>query len=397
MTSTPGRADDGVDDDDVDDDDGVDDGAAHSRWAAAPQGQDGARLDLPWADLERLLVVAAHPGDETLGAEALIAQATAFGLEVHVVLLAGGRTCHPHSPTDPPERPAQPRLAESEAALRLLAPRARLTHLDPPCGRVSECDAAVDAVVRAVGERGTRTLLCAPGQHGHPDHEDAGRIARTAAYRTDALLIDPSRPGHWGPPAQAPDDPFELLHRDAEDPWGVATRWYERRKRQVTLAALPGPRYRRALEVGCSVGALAAELAQRCDEVLAIDGSATAVERANATLASLATARAMRMTVPAQWPEGTFDLIVLSEVGYFLSPRQLHALMGRVAGSLEPGGALVLCHWLHPITGWPLDGQRVHDRARAALGRAPDVVHREADFLLEVYGGCGPAGEQQRP
>ena len=83
-----------------------------------------------------------------------------------------------------------------------------------------------------------------------------------------------------------------------------------------------------------------------------------------------------------------FDLAVLSEVGYFLSPGQLTATIA----ALEPTrhrGAVVACHWLHPVRGWPLDGTAVHRRLREAWGR-PTVRHLERDFVLEVWQGAAP-------
>ena len=72
------------------------------------------------------------------------------------------------------------------------------------------------------------------------------------------------------------DDALDRVHRDRDDPWDVDG-WYERRKRAITLASLPREHYGRALEVGCSVGALAVDLAGRCDALVAVDSSAAAL------------------------------------------------------------------------------------------------------------------------
>ena len=39
---------------------------------------------------------------------------------------------------------------------------------------------------------------------------------------------------------------------------------------------------------------------------------------------------------------------------------------GRVGSSLATDGVVVLCHWRHPIEGWPLDGAQVHAAFREA-------------------------------
>ena len=53
---------------------------------------------------------------------------------------------------------------------------------------------------------------------------------------------------------------FDRLYADADDPWGLGTRFYEQRKRSLLLASLPRPRFDSAFEPGCATGLLTAEL-----------------------------------------------------------------------------------------------------------------------------------------
>ena len=131
-----------------------------------------------------------------------------------------------------------------------------------------------------------------------------------------------------------------------------------------------GCSYAAGLEIGCSIGTLSVELAQRCGSFLAVDASGAALAHAAGRLAHLPAARTRHLTVPQDWPDGSFDLIVVSEVGYYLAPGELAELFARVESSLLPGGTLVLCHWRHPISGWELDGDAVHAAARRQLGWA---------------------------
>lgn len=77
--------------------------------------------------------------------------------------------------------------------------------------------------------------------------------------------------------------------------------------------------------------------------------------------------------------------MVLSEVGYFLTSAELADVLEKVAISLRPGGELLMCHWLHPVKGWPMDGTQVHALARRILDGAPIFSEREADYVLEVF------------
>ncbi len=88
--------------------------------------------------------------------------------------------------------------------------------------------------------------------------------------------------------------------------------------------------------------------------------------------------------MPLEWPDGTFDLIVLSELGYFLTPAELDTLLDHATAALEPGGDLIAVHWLGPIDGYPLDGRDVHERI-AGRGLERLVHHEEQEFLLEVF------------
>jgi len=189
---------------------------------------------------------------------------------------------------------------------------------------------------------------------------------------------------------------FDAVHTGSDDPWRYTTSWYEHRKRALTLAALPGLNYAAGLEIGCSIGTLSVELAQRCGSFLAVDASSAALAHAARRLEHLPAARTRHLTVPQDWPDGRFDLIVVSEVGYYLAPGELAELFERVEAALLPGGTLALCHWRHPISGWELDGDSVHAAARRQLGWADAGLYRERDFILEVLIAPG-SGEDQRP
>jgi SAM-dependent methyltransferase len=177
---------------------------------------------------------------------------------------------------------------------------------------------------------------------------------------------------------------FDELYRDGGDPWDFDTSAYEARKRAVTLASLPRERYRRAFEPGCSIGTLTQQLAERCDELLAADVSELAVARTRERLGDRPGVRVERLEVPLEWPAGTFDLMVFSELGYFLAPIELDALLDLSTASLEPAGDLIAVHWLGPIDGYPLDGRDVHERI-AERGLERIVHHEEPEFLLEVF------------
>jgi SAM-dependent methyltransferase len=178
---------------------------------------------------------------------------------------------------------------------------------------------------------------------------------------------------------------FDELFAASADPWQFKQRWYESRKRALTLACLPRPRYASGYEPGCANGELSAALAERCDRLLISDGAAAAVKLAQERMASLPQVSAVQAWVPDEWPQARFDLIVISELAYYLDADALAALATKARASLAPGGDIVACHWRHPIAGCRLDGDAVHAALSQALGLPCVWLLADPDFRLEVW------------
>ena len=188
---------------------------------------------------------------------------------------------------------------------------------------------------------------------------------------------------------------FDGLYKRSDDPWLLRDRWYERRKRALTLAALPDEHYRRVYEPGCANGEFTAELAARCDALLAADLNPAAVELARRRVADLAHVQVEQRAMPDEWPEGEFDLIVISEVAYYLTQDQLQRLALRLTSSLADGGTVIACHWRRPIEGWPFTGDIVHAEMRAKLA-LPVLSHYEDDDLVLDVWSSNKASVHQR-
>ena len=116
---------------------------------------------------------------------------------------------------------------------------------------------------------------------------------------------------------------FDGLYTGETDPWGFETSPYERAKYEATLASLPQPRYRSALEIGCSIGILTHKLAQRCDALVSTDVVASALDTARGNCADQPHIRFELSVAPGEWPAGRFDLIMLSEVTFFFDRKDL--------------------------------------------------------------------------
>lgn len=180
-------------------------------------------------------------------------------------------------------------------------------------------------------------------------------------------------------------DYFAGLYADSLDPWRFATSAYERDKYAATSANIPRPRYGRALEVGCSIGIFTRQLAERCDAVVALDVVPSVLDAARAACADHPHIGFALAAVPGEWPEGTFDLIVLSEVAYYLTEADLLRLVARVEAALLPEGDVVLVHWVGE-TDYPLSGDEAAEGfiAEAARFARPLRQLRTAEYRLDV-------------
>jgi trans-aconitate methyltransferase len=168
---------------------------------------------------------------------------------------------------------------------------------------------------------------------------------------------------------------FETRYRGEPDPWNYRASPYERGKYKVTIDSLSRMRYGSAFEPACSVGELTAMLAARCGSLLATDVSPTAVARASQRVAALNNVRVECADLRTQWPEQRFDLIVLSEVGYYFDVESLWSIARRLADCLNSQGELIAVHWRGHSPDHVLHGDEVH----TALRRSLPLRHRLGD------------------
>jgi SAM-dependent methyltransferase len=179
---------------------------------------------------------------------------------------------------------------------------------------------------------------------------------------------------------------FDRLYAASRDPWALASSDYERRKLSVLLACLPRARYGSAFEPGSAIGVTTAALAERCDRLLAMDCATAAVDEARRRV----TASGVTITqgcIPVDWPSRRFDLLVLSELLYYLDDADRARVVDLVTASLCPGGDLIAVHWRAPFEEATTTGGLAHgelEERLTARGLQVRVRHEEPEFLLLV-------------
>jgi N-acetyl-1-D-myo-inositol-2-amino-2-deoxy-alpha-D-glucopyranoside deacetylase len=160
-----------------------------------------------------LLLVHAHPDDETFGTGGLIARSVAEGRRVDLVICTGGEEGEIHDPTLDPDE-AKPRMREIRAAeldcalasLRGDGPGELRVHslgyrdsgmmgtdanAHPACFWKADLDEATGRLVSVIREAQPAVMVTydVNGNYGHPDHINAHRVAVSAMQ----AAADPSR------------------------------------------------------------------------------------------------------------------------------------------------------------------------------------------------------------
>lgn len=128
---------------------------------------------------EKIVVLAPHPDDETLGCGGLLARAFA-GAGAHVICLTDGSASHPGSQDWPPARLADKRRGELTDALEILGGEATdLTWLGHPDSRLHEVSAAeiLPALTAVIDSQAARHVFVPAREDKHCDHQTTAKLA----------------------------------------------------------------------------------------------------------------------------------------------------------------------------------------------------------------------------
>jgi SAM-dependent methyltransferase len=205
--------------------------------------------------------------------------------------------------------------------------------------------------------------------------------------RTDALLRRFRNKGH------AEQQVFDLLYEERGDPWGLSSPQfrYQQAKYDTMLSLLPDRRYKRALDLGSGLGDLTRRLSRVAEEVVGIDMSQVAIERAHQKTAGLCNVEFQQGDVLnlGHDLDRSFDLVVVADTLYYLSPLSVEVLRDareRATRLLAPGGILLLVNhfigMLNPGSRWT---PGIHNSFRSASDLAVIGEHRRFFYLVGIF------------
>ncbi|HXD53678.1 MAG TPA: class I SAM-dependent methyltransferase, partial [Solirubrobacteraceae bacterium] len=150
---------------------------------------------------------------------------------------------------------------------------------------------------------------------------------------------------------------------------------------------LPAGRFGRALELGCSIGVFTEQLAPRCGHLLALDFSAPAIALAERRVGGLENVELRRASFPDEAPAGRWDLIVCSEILYYLQPPELERAISWLRCQLSDGACAVAVSWRGEGRDEPFRGDEVHDRLARELAVWKTLDDRREGYRLDRFGG----------
>ena len=95
-----------------------------------------------------------------------------------------------------------------------------------------------------------------------------------------------------------------------------------------------------------------------------------------------------KRSLPTDLPDGDFDLIVISEVAYYLNEKDWATAMTEIYRRLTAAGDVILVHWLPEVHDYPQTGDEVHESfAQFAEERSMKLLraNREENYRLDVW------------
>ncbi|TDN92229.1 PIG-L family deacetylase [Microbacterium sp. BK668] len=183
-------------------------GTSEALWRAELSRRRLRPLD---TSFDVLIVVAAHPDDETLGASGLMRRAARSGGRVIVAVASDGEASHPGSPTHDAAALARRRREEVRRAVAHVAPDAEVLFFGLPDGRLASAKASLANHLTAMFDRvratsARRVLVAAPwAQDRHGDHRAVAETSGDVAGRRRFRYVEyPIWAWHWGVPDDLP-------------------------------------------------------------------------------------------------------------------------------------------------------------------------------------------------
>jgi 2-polyprenyl-3-methyl-5-hydroxy-6-metoxy-1,4-benzoquinol methylase len=126
-----------------------------------------------------------------------------------------------------------------------------------------------------------------------------------------------------------------------KDAWGYLGSAAHEQRCRLILELLPQASSETALEVGCAVGFITKSLAQRFGRVIACDLSDIAIDRARRYCGDALNVEFHAQDIRSGIPAHDVQVCLVSDVLYYLSPREISSFAIELASRMNPSGQMV--------------------------------------------------------
>jgi SAM-dependent methyltransferase len=154
-----------------------------------------------------------------------------------------------------------------------------------------------------------------------------------------------------------------------DDPWRTFTARDEAVKRTAILRAIGDRPVGRVLELASGNGSNSAAIARKALRLDATEGTREGVDLTARAVAAWPRACASLLVLPGRPPRAVYDVIVIAEILYYLSARDMARVAREMAARLTPGGTIVLAHHRIDFYDFVQHAAGIHARFLADTGR----------------------------
>ncbi|ACF14311.1 Methyltransferase type 12 [Chloroherpeton thalassium ATCC 35110] len=153
-----------------------------------------------------------------------------------------------------------------------------------------------------------------------------------AAYR----FLDSKLPDFFLPAV------FNWFYKFSSDPFDLEKSDYEAHKFALVAKCVQEIHVKNALDIGCGTGVLTEKISHFCTHILGIDFSTEAIETAKNRCAGQSNIRFLAADIRAFQPPETYDLVLCSEVLYYVGEPDLEKFLGLLHVALSENGRLIV-------------------------------------------------------
>lgn len=141
---------------------------------------------------------------------------------------------------------------------------------------------------------------------------------------------------------------LKALYDSDVDPWRHLSSIYECSKYERTLEIIGKRKFSSCLEVGCGIGGFSTHLSELCSRLICMECIPSAAARARVRLEQISHVSVHEGTAPDDIPDCRPDLVVLSEVLYFLTVAEINRLGTWINQQSTADAVVIAATWTGP-------------------------------------------------